>query len=798
MKKRILAIICAAAVSVLNIFGMVGASADVTQNSPLVEWGYITSVKPGNIFTNSDTVAFTQEIKNKTSQSIVSNYSWVITDEEGNNAGSFSGTDNLSANEKKERNITVNNPGKYGIYTINVTEENYAVNAPGTTYTDTYSEEFSVCISLSSANIDEGFGFNQTIVNGGKFGLDDYQTSVNLMKKAGAKWYRESVLWDGVEPEVHTKPEEEYVDGKYIKLDPYKEKLRNMKDSGIKTVCVLTGRNSLYDNDNAPTSQEAVAAYVNFCTYVAEEFSGLVDYYEIWNEWNVTNFNPSRESPEAYANLLKAAYTAIKRVDSDICVIGCDTSGILPNWVENNITSNWMERVFAALDGGTYMDALSVHCYDYTTLGGFPETQVIDKVDDLKTLMSEYNIDVPVWLTEVGFSTYENNDSSYHFFVESCTRDVQLNSLVMLSAVNKANGLFDKVIQYCLYDNANLPSGEANWGLLNRWDRVEDSERPEAKLLPHGAKPSYLGIAAMNYFIGGNTEFRSVTKDENTRSYVFEFYNNNLNDNVFLAINGGPDNTVTKEIHVGSKNISIYDKYGNLKGQMNSDTGNYEIQTYSEPIYIVGNSTEYDANYSDMSLQASVDINTQTVTITGETQEPNDIVSLMVVTKGTEVTAYDSSKVHYLAQTVSDSEGDFSVQFNADPSEDTYRIYANTEKRRSRVAMNMVFEYTVPRVTVINDNTQVTEMTGLTAGDTATVRIAGFETEAANSPKVAVAQYEGTKLKNIKWVSAAGKFMSLGNEFTADFTVGAGTDRIMIVFWSMDSVSPLTASYEIK
>ena len=80
----------------------------------------------------------------------------------------------------------------------------------------------------------------------------------------------------------------------------------------------------------------------------------------------------------------------------------------------------------------------------------------------------------------------------------------------------------------------------------------------------------------------------------------------------------------------------------------------YEIQTYSEPIYIVGNSTEYDANYSDMSLHASVDINTQAVTITGETQQPNDIVSLMVVTKGTEVSSYDASKVHYLAQTVSD------------------------------------------------------------------------------------------------------------------------------------------------
>ena len=394
-----------------------------------------------------------------------------------------------------------------------------------------------------------------------------------------------------------------------------------------------------------------------------------------------------------------------------------------------------------------------------------------------------------------GFSTDDSTKGNWD--VPNCTKDEQLNAMVMLNAVNKANGLFAKIIQYCFYDEADLSDFDSNCGVLNCWKRDFTGE-PEAKLLPNGAKPSYLGVAAMNYFIGGNTEFRNVVSDENTGSYVFKFFNDNLSENVFLAINSGLNNTVTKEIHIGSKNISIYDKYGNLKGQMSSETGDYEIETYSEPTYIVENSTEYDANYSDMSLHASVDINTQAVTITGETQQPNDIVSLMVVTKGTEVSSYDASKVHYLAQTVSDSEGNFAVQFNADPSEDTYRIYANSEQRRSRVAMNMVFEYTVPRITVINDNAQVTRMAELAAGDTPSVRLAGIETAAANSPKVAVAQYEGTKLKNVKWVSAVGKFTSLGNEFVTDFTVAEGTDRIMIVYWNMGSLLPLTASYEIK
>ena len=779
VKRKILAYICAVCIIAVNFAVLSDVAASVPQSATLVEYHEITGAKPGNIFAATDNITFTQNIENKANEAVVSKYSWSITDETGVAVASYSWQDTLGARASITRNIAITNPGKYGIYTISVTEENYKQSTPGNKYTENYSEEFSVCISLGSNNINNSFGFNEKIVNGAKDGVDN-QVTVPLMKNAGAKWHRESVMWQGVEPTAK---------GEYIQLGQYVSRLTEMKAAGIKTVLVLTGRNPLYSWDTQSSEAEAIEAYADFCTYVATECHGVVDHFEIWNEWNHSNFNPANEPPETYAELLKAAYTAIKAVDSDNIVIGCDTAGM------SQAALLWIGRVLTALNGGTYMDAISVHCYDYSASNGFPESQFKSEAESLRTLLEAYNLDIPVWLTETGFTTYDNSTAG---FVSGCTKDVQLNSLVMLMATNKAYGLFDNVIQYCFYDRGDFSQLESNWGVLNCWKR-DNTEKPEAKLMPNGAKPSYLGLAAMNYFIGGNTDFVSLLKDG--RSYAFAFYNNNLDKNVILAINGGFGNTVTRTLQLGYTSIDIYDKYGNLTRQMSSQSGEYTIDTYSDPIYIVGNEgslTEFNEDYTDMSLGVSVDLNTLGVTITGKTQQPDDLVSVMVVTSGAELTAYDPSRIQYLKQTVSDSEGNFSVEYTADSLSGSYQIYANSEKRRSRVVQDVVFLYTVPEISVTKAGTPVTAASQLTAGDRPVIRLTGLNAGAANAPKLIVAQYGSGSLKNVRMIDAAGDYTVIGNEFSTDFTVLDGTDRIKIMYWNMNTLAPLVASYEIN
>ena len=772
MKKRFLAILCAVCICTLNI----PATVSALYVGSLLKCDYITSEKAGNIFSDTDDIIFTQNVENKTTNEVTSKYSWYITDEAGNSIASYSWNETFTSRESKTRTITIDNPAKFGIYTITVNEENYATSQPNSKYYDSYSEEFSVCISIDQSSIDPDFGFNQIMVNDNRPECCDYTVAFPLMRKAGAKWHRESVMWAGVEPKTK---------GTYIDLTPYKNRLAEINASGINTVCVLTGRNSLYDNNNCPSSPEAIAAYASFCAYVADGLKGVVDHFEICNEWNSSNFNPSGESPETYAEVLKAAYTAIKAVDPDIIVIGCATAGITTQ------ANTWTRRVLAALNGGTYMDALSVHCYDYSDVDAFPESQFVSEAQQLKSVMEYFNIDVPVWLTEVGFSTYDNSTNG---FVPGCSKDVQLNSMVMLSAINKANGLFDKVLQYNFYDLGDYTQIESNWGFLNCWKRGF-TNKPESELLPSGAKPAYLGTAAMNYFIGGNTEFLNMSNDG--RKYAFEFYNFNLDKNVILAINGGFDNTVTRDFELDYPTIDIYDKYGNLIDQMSSRTGTYSIETYSEPIYIIEGDEENEESYQDMNLNVSIDINTLEVTITGKTEEPEDLVSVMVVTKGEELSAYDPARIQYIEQTTSDSRGNFTVRYTANTSAGTYQIYANSKSRKSRVVNDLEFVYTVPKITVTKDNETITDMSALSAGDKATIKFTGLEATAEQKATILVGQYKNGILESFKMLDATGSFTVLGNEFSGDFTVSDDADQIKIMYWYMDNIVPVVAVYDI-
>ena len=741
--------------------------------SSLVGYGNPKGAKVGSIFLATDAIEFTQTITNKSDEDVVSEYTWTVTDETGTYSATYNGADDLGAGETKTRNITFDNPGKYGIYTISAREDSFAASNPAYKYTVYNSYEFSVCIALDESNYDTKFGFNHKLVgvNG------EYELTVPLMIQAGAVWHRESIMWQGVEPKEK---------GTYISLETYKERLRWIKASGINSVCVLTGRNPLYDNNYCPSSDEGIAAYANFCAFVASELSGIVDHFEVWNEWNAKNFNPSLEPPETYAKVLKAAYAAMKAANPNVTVIGCDVAGVNPAQV------TWIRRVLNALNGETAMDAISVHSYDFLEDSGFPELQYVEKVRAIKDLMTQYNLDIPLWLSEVGFSTY---DSSNPGFVPSCTEKEQLNSMVMLNVINKAYGLFDNLIQYCFYSKNNAPGIEYNWGVMKS-DQTSYPGPLEPAIVPTGAKPAYLGIAAMNYFVGGNATF--VDKIGSDRRYAFRFRNGNLDKDVIVAINGGIVNNSVRDFDLGCQSISVYDKYGNLKEEMTSKTGVYQIETTAAPTYIVGDFTKLEEYIPDIRIRAAADLNSNEITISGNAGEPHDTVSLMVVTKGSELRTFSSSRVKYLGQVTSDRQGNFSAKYTADTVEGEYQIYINTEKRRSKLIKDLEFTYSLPGISVTKNGEAITSMSQLTAGDTPSVTLTGLESLGEYSPQLIVAQYAGNELININFIDAAGPYETPDGGFETDFTVAEGADRIKVMHWYLNTLTPVIAYYEIR
>ena len=132
----------------------------------------------------------------------------------------------------------------------------------------------------------------------------------------------------------------------------------------------------------------------NYVFKTVEHFRGRIRHWEVWNEpcWN-SFFSGT---PEEYAEVLKAAYRAVKRADPEAVVIG----GCFSSHAEA-----WTQRVLAqgAMDA---MDALSYHVYwspPLTEKGAADEEPAMTReVGRFVELMRGHGAVKPVYMTEGG------------------------------------------------------------------------------------------------------------------------------------------------------------------------------------------------------------------------------------------------------------------------------------------------------------------------------------------------------------------------------------------------------------
>jgi len=736
----------------------------------IIRSDYIQSRKNGNIFSLADkNIKFTQSYENITNEKAEIQSAYQVWDEDGMRVKAYpSRSIEIPAGEKATLEFSIENPGKYGLYTLKIENR---VNVNGVSYKKTFEECFSVCITLNENNVDPDFGFTQQIISKG---YGDADITSALMRKTGANWYREDCLTWGMVEEVKG----------VLKIpEGAKEKLQKIKDNGLEVICILNGTNGKpYD-----TIDDTIDAYARYCGFVAEQLDGIVDHFEIWNEWN--NKKESYATPATYAKLLTKAYKALKDVNENNTVIGCVTAGI--DYV-------WIGKVLYELknSGDTnVMDAVSVHCYPWTAENGVDEEQLINDTNMLKTVLKNYSLDIPVFLTEVGFSTFDGPV----VWIEPCTEEQQLNSLVLVKALNKAYGWYDKLLQYCFHDRANLAGVESNWGLVNCWQRGF-TENPEAELTPYGAKPSYLGVAVMNYFTGGNTELQEMLKDENDRAYMFKFKNNNLSKNVMLCINGDLNTPAQKSIELDTNKVKIYDKYGNFAGEEISEAGTFSFEISSEPMYVVWPlEGTWEEEETGKLLNVAVNENTRTVTISGNAQAPGDLVSVMIVSNGEELDEYDPGSVLYVGQATADDYNRYKLSFVMTELKDSFDVYANSKLRREKQKEDLIFSYSIPEIKVMQDGMDVTSMSDLEASSSVDIELRGFSDLTGEKPALIIAQYGEGKLLFVELdEEAVGDCTLPGSEIKKSFEVKEGVDNIKVMYMNTSNVKPFVASYEIE
>jgi hypothetical protein len=147
--------------------------------------------------------------------------------------------------------------------------------------------------------------------------------------------------------------------------------------------------------------------YARAIGFLAARYRGRVAAWEIWNEPNHTGFWRAADAAAAYAELLKAAYPAVKAADPAATVVGGSLS---------HSDHAFTQRLYDLGVKGSF-DAFAVHPYTddvspldprstidarYSFVGGVPK---------IREVMLRNGDDRPLWLTESGWSTSTSRTS---------------------------------------------------------------------------------------------------------------------------------------------------------------------------------------------------------------------------------------------------------------------------------------------------------------------------------------------------------------------------------------------------
>ncbi len=283
---------------------------------------------------------------------------------------------------------------------------------------------------------------------------------------AGVKWSREEFQWHRIE----------WDRGKFA-WDFYDRLIETAHRHGISVYGLI----AYWSPWTKPYTQEGIEDYARFCKTLVTRYRDRIKHWEIWNEPNIFFWSGPKEM---YADLLKAAYAAIKEADPEAYVLGCSTAGI---------DSGFIQMV---LDAGAPFDILTIHPYR----GSLNERGFMKELQDVAVLAgSRDGQPRPVWITEMGLPTQlygglsERNQAN---FLARC----------YLSAV--ASGVDTNISWYNFReDGENRYYNEHNFGVVRHAD-----------LAP---KPGYRALATVCRTLAGKPLNGELNLGEGILGFVY-------------------------------------------------------------------------------------------------------------------------------------------------------------------------------------------------------------------------------------------------------------------------------------
>lgn len=418
-----------------------------------------------------------------------------------------------------------------------------------------YSTSFSVSKESAVGEENRKVGVVQHFFSNQRNG--DIAKELEIVRKAGFGTQRQSVYWNSFENEK----------GKYEFGARTQNFLDIMKEKNMDLFLQVFGGNELYYFENSeaygnpdsytaypPNTPDDLAAFADYAYNLVLQSKNHGHYYEIWNEYNLSSFNPQNLPASTYAEMLKAVYDRIHDADPEAVVVG------MALWNNENeekgqLAIDWAEDVLKAL--GTerkYMDAVSLHPYSHPE--NFQRSKLLTAY---KTLFSKYGYeDIKIVISETGYATNALKISD----LEQARR--QIRNLALLE--NEV----DRVYIYNAFMKDDPDGTDNGYGII---------KSQTDKDLPYEARASYVALANYNKLLAGAT---SISEDITEPRYVCKFRGRNGNDIYMLWCHTDSEDYT---LDTGAKAVNMYDMFGNVT-ELTSQDGKYAISVTTAPKYI--------------------------------------------------------------------------------------------------------------------------------------------------------------------------------------------------------------------
>ena len=211
-----------------------------------------------------------------------------------------------------------------------------------------------------------------------------------LLDQAGVKWMRLFPGWHSIEPKQ----------GEF-KWEGADKIIANAKENHIRTLgtwVFFPGWAAADGKNPRQGPVKDIKFWSDYVTATATRYQKDIKYWEVWNEFNGGGFYLGKNKPQEYADLMVAAYDAVKKINPNIKV-GMSVA---------NFDTSFLDKAIKA-GAANHFDFICVHPYE--NLGGVGgdgdgENTYLSMTTSLRSMLAEnkQRADIPLWISEMGFA----------------------------------------------------------------------------------------------------------------------------------------------------------------------------------------------------------------------------------------------------------------------------------------------------------------------------------------------------------------------------------------------------------